>query len=171
MLLIAASLLSLTYTTGYSQIVMNNYRTSENDEAVILSKAGIGSSVAVNQKAEKHFKRDYRMATGAEWSVLGDKSLMCGFFMDNTFYKAYYTQNGEWIGTLTSYDGSKLSKSIYDKVKSTYYDYQIIFVNQIDLARNKVIYIVEIQNEKSIKKLRVADNEDDIEVIREFEKN
>ncbi len=66
------------------------------------------------------------------------------------------------------YDASKLDKVIYDKVKSVYYKSSIVYVNQIDKVSGNSIYLVNIQDEKSVKKIRVDDNE--IEVVQEFEK-
>lgn len=94
---------------------------------------------------------------------------MCRFYIDNISHRAFYSGKGKWLGTVSSYDGSKLDKNVSDRIKSNYYDFNIVYVNQIDMPRNKIFYIVEIQNEKSIRKIRV-DN-DEMDVVQEFEKH
>ncbi len=93
---------------------------------------------------------------------------MCRFFMNNILYRAFYTAHGQWIYTTSGYNASKLDKGLWDRIKSVYYNSSIVFVNQIDIVNGKTIYIVEIQDDKSIRKLRVDD--DDMEIVQEFEK-
>lgn len=94
---------------------------------------------------------------------------MCRFYVHNNLHRAFYTQNGQWVSTVSSYTGNKLDKKISDNVKSVYYNYDIVFVDQIDMTGNKTIYVVEIQNEKLIRKVRVEN--DEMEILQEFEKH
>jgi hypothetical protein len=170
LLFIATCLLFVLSNNCEAQIAMNSSGVLSADKLAFLSKSGGSTGENVNSKAEKKFNKMYQLATAVDWSALQDKSWVCRFNMENIFYKAYYDKIGQWLGTVSSYDGSKLNKTIKDQVKSAYYDYNIVFVNQINLTQDRVIYVVEIQNEKSIKKIRVASDEDEMEVIQEFEK-
>ncbi len=167
-MLVAIIVFSVTFFNSQAQVAMNRSRTSLDDGSVILSKVHAGESVALNRKAERNFKRDYQLASGAEWSVLGDKLLMCRFFMNSVLFRAYYTPHGNWIYTTSGYDGGKLDQGVADRIKSVYYDSRIVYVNQIDLVGGRTFYIVEIHNEKSIRKVRV--NDDDMEIVQEFAK-
>jgi hypothetical protein len=122
----------------------------------------------VNLKAERNFEKDYQRTREAEWSTLNDKSLMCRFFMNDILYRAFYTAHGQWMYTISGYDASKLNEAVRDRIKSVYYNSGIVFVNQIDIVGGKTIYIVEIHDEKSIRKLRVDGEE--MEIVQEFEK-
>jgi hypothetical protein len=164
------ALLSVAVVKTHAQAALNSVQTHIDEVDAIISKSHTGTSEAVNLKAKNNFTKDYPKASTAEWSFLDDKSWMCSFNMNDILYKAYYTANGQWLGAISSYDGSKLNKSIRNAVKSVYYNSDIVFVNQIDLARNKVVYIVEIQDEKSIRKVRVNPDENEMEVIQEFAK-
>ncbi len=165
-LLAAITLMSMTLVTSHAQVAMNNAQGSSSDEYSIFPNSKNGTSGAVNLKAERNFKKDYHQTSEASWTTLSDNSLMCRFFMKNTLYRAFYTAHGQWIYAVSGYDASKLDKGVYDKIKSVYYNSRIVYVNQIDLVNGKTIYIVEIQDEKSIRKLRVDD--DQMEVIQEF---
>jgi hypothetical protein len=83
-------------------------------------------------------------------------------------YRAFYTPHGNWMYTISGYDGSKLDSGVADKIKSVYYNSRIVYVNQIDKVNGKTVYVFEIQDGKSIKKLRVDD--DEIEIVQELEK-
>jgi hypothetical protein len=168
-LLITISLFSVTSFKSQAQVAMNGQNESLAFENAVLAEPAGSITEARNLKAETNFMKVYRHATQIEWSTLKDKSWMCRFYIDNIFHRAFYSHKGQWLGTVSSYEGSKLDKNISDKIKSIYYDYSIVFVNQIDMAINKTLYIVEIQNQKSIKKVRF-DN-DEMEVVQEFEKN
>jgi len=168
-LVITISLLSQTSFKSRAQGTMNGQKESLAFGNALLADPAGSITEARNLKAEKKFMQAYPYATRVEWSALKNKSRMCRFYIDNILNRAFYSNKGQWLGTVSSYDGGKLNKDISDKIRSAYFDYSIVFVNQIDMVNNKAIYIVEIQNQKSIKKIRF-DN-DEMEVIQEFEKN
>jgi hypothetical protein len=167
-LLAAIALTSAAWGTGHAQAAVNNHQTGLTNEDGIFLKSGNGISGVVNQKAERNFKKDYYKASEAEWSILQDNSLMCRFIMNNIRYRAFYTSHGQWMYTTSAYDASKLDKRVYDNIKSAYYNYSIVFVNQIEKVSGGTVYIVEIQDEKSIKKLRVDDA--GMEIVEDFVK-
>lgn len=138
---------------------------SDTGSAIATRKSGV---YAVNLKAIRYFMQNYRGATDVEWSVLKDDSYLCVFRMSGIQYRAFYNPNGSWSYTVSSYPGSQLDKEVHGRVQSVYYNYQIVFANQIDLPGNKTIYLVEIHDGHSIKKVRVADEE--MDVIQEFAK-
>jgi hypothetical protein len=160
--------MSVTSTTSHAQLVMNNTKTAAVDEDGLLVKSYSETSALVNHKAERNFKKDYQHTQYAEWSALKDHSLMCRFFMDNILYRAFYTGHGQWIYTVSSYTADKLNREIYDKIKRVYYNSQIVFVDQIDGLKGKTIYVVEVQDEKTIQKIRV--DGDELEIIQQMVK-
>lgn len=167
-LLTAIVLMVITGETSLAQVAMNSPKSGSTNEDGIFLKSGNGISGVVNGKAERNFRKDYPKTTAVEWSTLPDNSLMCRFIMNGIPHRAFYSAHGQWIATVSNYDANKLDKGVYDKIKSIYYNSSIVFVNQIDKVNGKTIYVVEIRDEKSTKKLRV-DN-DEIEIVGEFEK-
>lgn len=168
-LVVTAILLSFTFLGGRAQLAINSPLGSSNGKTFLPAKLYDGTMKNTNAKAMKNFKRDYREAVGAEWSVLHDQSLVCRFFMNNILYRAFYSPHGQWIASVSGYDAGKLDKGVYDKIKRVYYNSSIGFVNQVDMANGRTVYIVEIQDEKSFKKIRV--DGDEMDVWLEFEKN
>lgn len=172
--LAAAGFLSLLFISADAQTAMN--RTIDpNHIDPIKSKMEPADqnefidAHAVSSKIVWNFNRAYRNANGAEWMVLKDKNLVCRFYMNNILYRAFYGRNGAWLQTVSGYEADKLDGTVKEMVRSTYRDYDISYVNQIDLPANRIIYLVEVQDNKSIKKIRVAD--DEMDVVQDIEKN
>ena len=168
-LLAATTLLIFTFSEGRAQTAKKTEIKTFESEALVVAEPMNAVGLSALGKAEKSFYKTYPDATKVEWSTLSDKTNMCRFYVHNNIHRAFYTQNGQWVSTVSSYPGNKLDKKISDNVKSVYYDYNIVFVDQIDLTGNKTIYIVEIQNEKLIRKVRVEN--DEMEILQEFEKH
>jgi hypothetical protein len=95
-----------------------------------------------NLKAETNFKKDYMLAKEAQWSVFADKSLMCRFYLNNNIlHRAFYTPHGNWTYTMSGYDGSKLNKATADRIKSVYYNFRIVYVDQVDLVSDRTFIL------------------------------
>ena len=164
----AIALASFTGISVYAQIVKTNTQAGSTNEDGLFLKTTHGISGVVNKKAERNFKKDYRNADAVEWFTLKDNSLMSRFMVNGILHRAFYSSHGQWIATVSSYEANKLDKGLYDKIKSIYYNSSIAYVNQIDQLSGKTIYIVNIQDEKYIRKLRL--DGDEIEIVEEFEK-
>jgi hypothetical protein len=165
---VAIIFISLAASNVRAQVATSDSRLSALGESPVFSIPESVSSTVANQKAVTHFSKDYSLAKDAQWSVFADNSMMCRFYLNNILHRAFYTPRGNWIYTASGYDGSKLNKSVAERIKSVYYDYRIVYADQIDLVDGRTFYIVEIQDGKSIRKLRV--NENDMEVVQEFAK-
>jgi len=168
-LLTATVLLFVTFSEGRAQTARKTEIKTFESEAMVTAEPIKAIALSSLGKAEKSFYKAYPDAIKVEWSILTDKTNMCRFYVHDNLHRAFYTQNGQWVSTVSSYAGNKLDKRISDNVKSVYYNYDIVFVDQIDLAGNKTIYVVEIQNEKLIRKVRVEN--DEMEILQEFQKH
>jgi hypothetical protein len=168
--ILAATLILISSATIKTdgQVAVSDSRTSAREESAGFSNPESGSSVTTNLKASTNFHKDYSLAQDAQWFYFADKSLMCRFYLNNILHRAFYTPHGNWIYTTSGYDGSKLNKAVAERIRSVYFDYRIVYADQIDLVNGKTFYIVEIQDDKSIRKLRV--NEDEMDVVQEFAK-
>lgn len=164
----AAIMLFFTIGSTYAQFAANagNHRLPNESSAVNSDHGTLSNNV--NLRALKNFNKSYRQASNAAWALLRDKSQLCVFSINKVQYRAFYNPNGSWSYTVSSYNDKKLDKAIHEKIQSVYYDYRIVYINQIDMPGQKTIYLVEIQDEKSIKKVRLAD--DEMEVVQDFKK-
>jgi len=165
----AILLFSITTREGHAQSARGSFVGSSAVKAFLAGKAGESASSVTKGRAMINFKKDYNDATGVEWTILADGSLVCRFYRNNILYRAFYTQKGRRTACVSGYDAGRLDKNIYDKIKMVYYNSSIVYVNQVDLVNGKTFYIVEVQDAKTIKKLRVDD--EGMEVVLELEKN
>jgi hypothetical protein len=86
---------------------------------------------------------------------------------DGAEHRVFYDKKGYWDATIKYYDEKKLPPDVRAIVKSTYYDYSITSVQEIQKG-NKIVYLVHMQDATTLKSVKVCDGE--MEVIAEFNK-
>ena len=123
---------------------------------------------AFYSRAIRNFNKIYKNGQDLEWSASKEGGFICRFTEDLITHRAFYDAKGYWICTITGFGGENLSHEIRNIVKSTYFNYGISYVNQIDLPVGKKVYLIQIEDEKNIKTVRVSDEE--IKVVEEIEK-
>src|SRR6266487_5913684 len=79
-----------------------------------------------------------------------------------------YNKNGKWIYTIQRYSPDNLDKNITDKVRSVYYDYGVTDIEKVEQQGMNVVYVVHLENEKSLKIVRLTD--DEMELVQDFVK-
>lgn len=126
--------------------------------------------VEINSRALKNFRRDYKDAVNEDWTSIengGSKSeggYVCRFTLNDVVERAFYDNRGNWKFTIAGYTDEKLAHEIHHIVKSTYYDYAINYVNEINFADGKKVYLVQIKDKNSLKIVRIGDGQlDEIE--------
>jgi len=130
--------------------------------------ASVSPLITVNTRAVRNFVKSYESAVDPEWVALKEGGWQCNFIVDGIRSRAFYTKKGNWLGTLASYNENKLSRDVRAIVKSTYYDYTITYIDEITVPGESKIYLVQIQDDKALKVLRISDN--DMETMRELVK-
>jgi hypothetical protein len=122
----------------------------------------------VSPKALRDFSRNYKGIDDALWMQLKEGGFVCEFTDKMILSRVIYNSKGNWVHTIAGYGGDKLAKEVRSMVRSTYYDYDITYVDEIDLPGNKKVYLIHLQDEKSIKIIRICN--DEMEMIEEYEK-
>jgi hypothetical protein len=79
-----------------------------------------------------------------------------------------FDKKGKWIYTIEKYSLDNLDKNIIDRVQSVYYNYGVTGIEKIDQRGMNTVYVVHLENAKSIKLVRLTD--DDIEVVQDLVK-
>jgi hypothetical protein len=122
----------------------------------------------VNFKAIKDFKDRFGNVTNEKWYAQKDGFL--SYFTDEGFAtRAYYNKKGQWQYSLKFYPESKLPRDIRAIVKSTYYDFSITIVEQVEIPEH-LVYLVHLEDNTSLKIVRVT-TEGDMDVIQDLRKN
>src|SRR5262249_180736 len=114
----------------------------------------------VNPKAVRDFMRSYKSVSNEKWYELPD-ALVVMFNCGSIKYRVDYDKRGIWLHTIRIYDENTLPKDIRHLVKSSYYDYVIRLVHEIETPRYTFTYIVQLEGTKELINLRVSNGEMD----------
>jgi hypothetical protein len=121
----------------------------------------------ISSKAIKSFGQVYSGAANVSWYKISD-GFSASFSQNGNFNRAYFDKKGRMTYCITYYDGKKLPRDIYTIVKSTYFDCEIPFVEEIHDG-DHIVYLVHLQDETSWKKVKVCDGE--MTLVEDFNKN
>jgi hypothetical protein len=90
------------------------------------------------------------------------------FLVDSISCRAAYDARGNWVYTIKAYDEWKMPKQVRHLVKSTYYDYTITQVEEIDRPNEHKVYLVHMCDATTWKNVQVRDGE--MVVVEDFKK-
>jgi hypothetical protein len=77
-----------------------------------------------------------------------------------------YDKKGKWIYTIQQYSIDDLDKSLADRVRSVYYDYGVTAIQKVEQPGMDIVYVVLLENEKSIKIVRLTN--DEMELVQDL---
>jgi glycogen debranching enzyme len=136
------------------------------DARANLAIANESDTVNINSRAERDFSERFEAADKADWVEIKE-GFAAKFVNDGVDTKVFYNHKGRWFATIRIYDQYSLPKDVRKEVRSTYYDYNIYMVIEVTVG-DKTAYLVKIEDEKSMKTIRVLDGE--MDVYEEFAK-
>ena len=117
----------------------------------------------INVSAVRDFVKRFHEQDNARWYKLKDASLLVKFDRPDTAFRVAYNTKGSWIYTLQTYHEKQMPRDVRALVKSTYYDYSITQVEEIDHVDGvSTVYIVHVKDDSSWKTLRVCNGEMDV---------
>ena len=135
--------------------------TSVSNEFNYDAIASATRAADVSTKALKDFSRSYKNAVNEKWYTVSDGFLAS--FNDNGIEtKVAYNKKGVWHSTVRTLDETQLPFAVRDVVKSTYYDSKILVAYEIKHV-DGVVYILKIEDTKTLRTLRIIDG--GIEII------
>jgi len=116
--------------------------------------------VVLNEKAEKHFRRDFRNVSNERW-IQKEDGYRVKFAGGNVKYMVDYDKRGNWVSTISNYSEEQLDSHIADAVKTAFLGYAIVYVTEIKKGK-RTVYLVKIDNQKMLKTVRVVNGEMDV---------
>jgi len=116
--------------------------------------------VNVNQRAVKDLARSFKNVSDERWFEASDGYIV-KFTSNDIDYRVDYDKKGHWLHTIRTYGENTLPKEIRHLVKSSYYDYAITLVQEIEQPRNTFTYIVHVEGKTDLIKLRISDGEEE----------
>ncbi|CAN5660723.1 hypothetical protein BH10BAC2_BH10BAC2_01750 [soil metagenome] len=77
-----------------------------------------------------------------------------------------FDKNGNWVYTVQQYSPASLDKRIMDKATDGYHNYGITSMQKIEQPGTDAVYIVRLENAKSLKTVRISN--DDVELVQDY---
>jgi hypothetical protein len=136
-------------------------------DASEMNMATLSDESPIHEKALKDFKSRFSQAEDVKWFVT-PSGFFSYFKTDGYDDRAFYSKKGNWKYTLKFYNEQKLPLEIRKIVRSSYFDYKIRIVEEVDRA-DKLVYIIQVEDEKTIKNLRVTE-EGRLDVLSDIDK-
>jgi hypothetical protein len=122
----------------------------------------------INVRAMRDFVSRYGEVEDAKWHRSND-SFIAVFFRDSVQHRVIYSQRGDLCFVMKYYDESHMARNIRAQVKSTYYDYKIYIIQEIESPDHPTVYIVNLQGDTDWKKVRLCQG--DMELMEEYNKS
>ena len=126
----------------------------------IANKKALENLKEMNVKMHKDFSKHFANASDITTST--DKeytSIAC--IVDGVKTRVNYFRNGRWASTLRMMEAHQLPAALYDDVSETYPGYKITRGKEV-IVGAKTAYLVDIENERKFKTVRIIDGEQDI---------
>ena len=120
-----------------------------------------GEDMAViSSRAIKDFKKSFKLPAEERWFKI-DNGYIVKFVQDGIQSRVDYDNKGNWKATTRYYYEKQLPKDVRSQVKSVYYDYTITSVQELTFP-NHLVYLINMEDEKSILIIRICDGEMDV---------
>jgi len=157
--LISQSYLSFAQAEGhlaFAEPKRNANHSVFTPTAVYASHSEINES-KIALKANKDFNKSFRNVTTVSWYAVAG-GMVATFEKQGEKVVVTYDKKGRWMHDIHTYAEQNLAPDIRQMIRSTYLDYRITLVNEIDVADKKV-FIVHLNSKGSWINLSVLDGE------------
>jgi len=168
-LLSSIVILALFATAKNAQGQAENALAFNDTRSVTVSNSSTSkiSRTSVNLKALKDFSKSFHEVSNEKWFKVPG-GVIANFLFKGIDFRIKYDENGKWLYNLLTYPEDNLPSDVSSLIRSRYYHYEIEFCNEYQLS-NSTIYVVKMNDDKSIKTIRIADGE--MEVIADNKRN
>lgn len=165
--LIVLAIVNLATLAGTSKA---NAQKASNSTSLEYQKSVIETTNStVSPRALRSFADTYKNVKGESWVKTKD-GFAVRFNSDGTKSTILYNKKGDWVGSIKLYHEEKMRSEIRHIVKSTYYDYKIVYTQEIETtdSENVPTYVVCLEDKTNIKFVRI--NAGEMSVWKEYTK-
>lgn len=121
----------------------------------------------IHIRAVRDFVTRFGEAPDVIWHK-SDNHYIAVFIRDSVQTRVIYNMNGYLEYTMKYYEEPKMRRDVRALVKSTYYDYKIFIIQEIERPDDQPVYIVNLQGDTDWLKVKVYAGE--MEVMEKFKK-
>lgn len=122
---------------------------------------------SINVRAIRSFTKSFKGVENASWFKTKDGGYIASFTDNSIKNVVCYTSKGVFHHMIRYYGEKTLPKEIRARVKSTYYDFDIITVAEVHY-NDQVTYVLTMQDDSNIQWLSVSD--EDMQVVKHFKR-
>jgi hypothetical protein len=122
----------------------------------------------INLRALRDFLWRYDQEDHACWFYTANGGFESYFIRDGFGNRAIYDQKGNWLYSLITYGEDKLPRNTRSLVRSTYFDFDIVVVEEIQMNEGTE-FIITMQDQSDIRIVKV-NKEGDLEILQELRK-
>jgi hypothetical protein len=116
----------------------------------------------------RNFLHSYGNAHDEKWYE-SRGGFIAVFNLDGMDCQVAYNKKGNWVRTIRYYHENKLAQAVRHIVKSTYYDYDINSVQEIEKPLDPIIYLIQLLGKTELINLSVCNGE--MVVLQKFKKS
>jgi hypothetical protein len=109
-------------------------------------------------KAVRSFKTSWQYVDNESWYKV-PYGYRARFIQDGVLYLITYSKRGNWLNTMRQYDETVLDREVRSAVKTVYYDYSIMLVEEIALPMKPLTYIIHMEDKTSFLNVRFCNGE------------
>ena len=144
-------LLISTVIAANGQLASNHVRPP--GRFIILNKTepenAPGFVGRVNPPVIRNFLKTYKDVSDEKWIEVKE-GFVAMFNYNGVDYQVAYTKKETCFCTIRSYSEDKMPTDLRHIVKSTYYDYEITRVHEIETPLDPVTYVVQLAGKKNL---------------------
>ena len=109
----------------------------------------------VSVSAVRDFVHRFKQATNTRWHIM-EGGYIAKFELPGFAFQVVYDKRGQWVYTIRTYTEKQLARDLRGLVKSTYYDFSIIQVQEIEQYNiDGIVYVVYLEDDSCWKTVRV----------------
>lgn len=158
---IAAAIVSVIATTDAQAQEVARVLLNEKGQGFYEEAPAGGSRIVpmneVNMNAVRDFSKKFAKADEVVW-VDNEAGTSVYFTLDGYKMRCTYDKGGKREYTLKYYDDASMPRELRHLVKSTYYDFDIVQVTEVERRMMKS-YMVKLQSDKEFLTVKVVDGE------------
>jgi hypothetical protein len=162
--IVTSIMVVLFSATGTAQQV-NRAALTDNLQSLHMGSLPINK---VHVRAMRDFLKRDKTAANTDWMVAETGYVVKYTGKNNSRCRTVYNCRGEFVYTIRQYYENNMPRDVRGIVKSEYYDYTITVVEEIEERLKPLAYIVHLEDEATIKNVRVCDRE--MVVLEEYRK-
>src|SRR6476659_541937 len=133
-------LLITTATAVNGQLASNHVKPSGRFVVFNNTKPGVSLAGRVNPTVIRTFLKTYKDVSGEKWIEIKE-GFVALFNYNGMDYQVAYTKKGNLLRTIRSFSEDKMPTDLRHIVKSTYYDYEITRVHEIETPLDPITYV------------------------------